>query len=583
MELVALNKPIASRLEKAKAKRDLARVQVETAQLNVAYKQYTNPNLAQSNKRGRGWTTPGIAERDLNRWDREQAMAQARELAETRSLVSGMVQTCVDNVIGPEYRLKMTTADVAFNKQVEELWRTEKDNLDIRGLRSWGKLQRCWQYRKIIDGDVGVQKYIDDRDSSAFRVITIEADRIRYKKADYLDQGIEFDEYGRHKRYFIGRRPINQIDQAALLEDGTPVSADDMVLYAHYPNERSERLRGTSMLLPCFNELRDIDEIMGAITQKIKNAAFIGIKFRMDAGPTGAIFGGLESTVTGEDGKKRTTVPMVAGTNLNLGPGEDATILESTVPNSELVPFLKFRLRHVGAVLGMPLEFMLFEFDGSYSSARAVMEMAKRRFLCEQQSAAYLASNIFTGWLEHQITLGTIVVPDAITDPFRHRWGRPGWPYINPQQEVGAQEMQIANGLKSRAAILQETTGGDIDDIIAELGHESAAMVSAGVTQPDKAIARPDFSAAKEITPNTEPSVTESKEAGTVAETTLNGAQIGAAVEVIARLTRKEMSKVSAIELLVAVGLKREDAEKMINAEGSTAPVENQEPLGSKK
>jgi len=570
-----MNKPIASRLEKAVAKRDLAKVALETAQLNVAYKQYTNPNLAPSKNRGRGWTSPGIAERDLNRWDREQAMAQARELAETRSLVAGMVQTCVDNVIGPEYRLKMTTPNVAFNKQVEELWRVEKDQLDIRGIRSWGKLQRCWQYRKVIDGDVGIHKFVDDRNGNAFRVATIEADRIRYKKADYLDQGIEFDEYGRHKRYFIGRRPINQIDQGAMLEDGTPISAADMVLYAHYPNERSERMRGTSMLLPCFNELRDIDEIMCAITQKIKNAAFIGLKFRMDAGPTGAIFGGLEQSVNGEDGKKRTTVPMVAGTNINLGAGEDVSVLESTVPNSELVPFLKFRLRHVGVVLGMPLEFLMFEFEGSYSSARAVMEMAKRRFLCEQQSAAYLASNVFTGWLEHQIEMQTVDVPADVSDPFRHRWGRPGWPYINPQQEVGAQEMQINNGLKSRAAILQETTGGDIDDIIAELGHEAAAMVAAGVGESGAKVSRPDFSTETDITPNASPTLPDEKEAGTIAETTLNGAQITAAVEVISRLTRKEMSKVSAVELLVAVGLKREDAEKMIGAEQNTAPVES--------
>jgi hypothetical protein len=56
-------------------------------------------------------------------------------------------------------------------------------------------------------------------------------------------------------------------------------------------------------------------------------------------------------------------------------------------------------------------------------------------------------------------------------------------------------------------------------------------------------------------------------EAGTTADTTLNGAQIEAALEIIARLTRDEITSATAVELLVAVGIKREDAERMVAEE----------------
>lgn len=445
----------------------------------MAFKQVSNPNITPSRKRASFVAVTGVAERDMTRWDRETAMAQARLLAEQNPFIKGLVLQKVDNEVSTGFNLKMKTSDSGFNKETETLWKMEKDQLDIRGIRTWRKLLAAMDWRKTIDGDIGILHNFIDPVDSCFKVQLIEADRIHSRKFDYLDQGIEFDDYGKPLRYFYSPRPKDQQDFAAQYADGTACDAKDFYLCAHYSTERIDMLRGTSMLLPLFNKLVDIEEIMDAYIQKIKNAAMMVWKSTMEQQLDG---GGLPWSAGGdpiksqEDGGKRRQYKLVAGAKIDLVTGEDLSVLESNEPNAVVEPFLKFSFRYMGGGIGMPLEYMLMDLGNlNYSSARALMEMAKRRFRCEQESLVVPASKIFKSWLAHKITTREIAVPDSVKRPDVHFWGLPAWPYIDPQKEVQANGLAIGFGLTSRQRVLSEI-GEDWDEIAEELAEEQRTI-----------------------------------------------------------------------------------------------------------
>ena len=448
----------------------------------MKYKQVANANIVPSRKRASFVTVTGVAERDMTRWDRESAMAQARLLAENNPFIKGIVMQKVDNEVSTGFNLKMRTKDKGFNKETEAQFNAEKDCLDVRGIRTWRKLIAAIDWRKTIDGDIGVLHNFIDPVTNSFKVQLIEADRIHSKKIDYLDQGCEFDDYGRPLRYFASPRPKDQQDFKAQYADGTAFDACDFHLVAHYSTERVDMLRGTSMLLPMFNKLVDIEEIMDAYLQKVKNAAMMVWKSTMEQQLDGV---GVKWTAddsgevkTQEDGGKRRQYRLVAGSKVDLAQGEDLAVLESKEPNAVVEPFLKFMLRYLGAGIAMPLEYMLLDLGNlNYSSARALFEMAHRRFRCEQESLVTPASKIFKSWLRYKIDCEEIDVPSSIKNPFAHAWGLPSWPYIDPQKEIQANGLAIGFGLTSRKRILAET-GEDWDEVADELEQEQKDIES---------------------------------------------------------------------------------------------------------
>ena len=124
------------------------------------FEQATNENLQPSRYRRRAWSVVGVAERDMPRWDREDAISHARELVACDPFIQGVVQIKVDNEVEDGFVLRPTTADEGFNNEVLAAWNEDKDNLDVRGIRSWGQLQHTIATRRVIDGDIGVPELL---------------------------------------------------------------------------------------------------------------------------------------------------------------------------------------------------------------------------------------------------------------------------------------------------------------------------------------------------------------------------------------------------------------------------------------
>lgn len=457
-----------------------------------AFAQVTNEQITAGRTRKTVYQVTGVAERDMPRFDRERAAGEARQAVSEDPLIKALVQTSVDNIVGTGFRLTPKTGDEGLDRELHDWWVDRRNSLDIRGVRTFGHLQRAWQMRKIVDGDVGIYHNFIDQKGAHF-VQTIEADRIRSEKFDYLDQGCEYNRYGRPVRWWVGPRPKDQQDVPATVAKGTPVSADDFCLLAHYPGERVDQLRGTSMLLPMFNSAQDIREIISAMLQKVKASSFLAWLVKVNPSPTGTLFGTAEKTKTNEDGVERKTRRLVPMSVADLGAGEDITEMESRNPTPEFEAFLRFIIRYMGTCVGMPLEFVLYDMsDVNFSSGRMMMELCKRRWRCEQEELKHPSSLVYVSSLRHAIEHGDIIPPAAMRKRgkdkailpvvFRHRWGTPAWPWVNPQAEISAAGDAIAFGLSSITAQLADTSDMSLEELVAERKRETEAFAAAGVT-----------------------------------------------------------------------------------------------------
>ena len=475
-----------SRIEAATDRATLAKLNRETASDKLKaeqYKFYLNDNIKSTRKRRVGSSVPASAERDMSSSDRKKALQLSRQKVMESPLVMGIVQTLVDNIVGSGFMLNMKTKNADFNEEVESRWKLAKDRLDVRGVRSWFKLLRMWQYRKTIDGDVGlnlVDGGMGINNEKLSYVQTIEAERIHKTEiSDIADTGIDFDKRGKPKKYYVGARDKTKSGNT---KNPKGIAARDFILYANYPHERAERARGVSMLLQNLNLFADVEEIIDAMRLKVKNEAFMGIKFKMDAGPDGQIFPGTTSK-TNEDGVKRKTVKLVPNLNLNMAENEDAEVLESKSPNAEFMPFARMLIRYAGSRFGLPLEMILFDFsETNYSGGRALLELSKRRFRVEQKELQIVASRVFTWWLSREIKHNKLEVPSDINGThWAHRWGVPGWPYLDPMKSANANALNLANGTTSRSRILEDTGENDFDDLAEQISREQKLMEKLGI------------------------------------------------------------------------------------------------------
>ena len=477
---------------------DSMRTQFESHLDNI--KAYYNQNLLSSHNRQSRWSQPMPAERDMSRFDREKAMTMARQMVDENPLAAGIVLNATDQVVSTGFNLRMCVPkNKAWNEEVEGRYNAQKDSFDIRGMRSKGEFDRCKYARRYIDGDIIVKREtivkaptqngrkvkIDPATDWQFRLNLIEAEQLRKYKFDWLDQGIVWSDDGckRPIGFWTSRVPENQIDYKTIFEEGQAIRAEDACLYAHLQGERVNQMRGVSVFIQSFNLMQDVFEIVKAVVQKSKNEAFIALAFMMEPGVDGKLFGGLEEVKPGADGKKRKSVPLTPGLNLNLKPGEKVDMLGMKTPNSEFIPFIRFLLRILGMPFGLPLELMLMDVsETNFSGGRMLVELARQRHRVEQQGLCRVNDRELRWWFENELQHHGLKLPKGITTidaAIAHQWDCPRLPYYDPKKELDVKIEAMAHHIESPQDVIREMTGKDPDEVLAKIIEWAAQLKAA--------------------------------------------------------------------------------------------------------
>lgn len=142
---------------------------------------------------------------------------------------------------------------------------------------------------------------------------------------------------------------------------------------------------------------------------------------------------------------------------------------------------------------------------------------------------------------------------------------------------AAAEDRDIELGFKSRVDLMMERNPGmTAEEAEARMRANAKINSSLGDTQDQETT---DVAPKEDGNDQAKPGATDAGDpaaqvdasgkvaAGTAAAVTLNGAQITAALEVVSMLSAGSLSHITAVELLVAVGIERTQAEKMVTAE----------------
>jgi len=524
---------------------------------------------------------------------RLKGCALGRDLERNYSPAKSMVHQFKVNVVGSlgKIRVNAEGGDEA-TKWFNEVW--AKD-CDFRDDVHFSQLEQNVLASVIRDGDV-LKVIDDDLIEDTGKTLTWEADQIApvsenvLKESEYAgmtqDNGILRDNFGRIVAYCVtGKRGLTVIDKT---EDVTFWKREQARLIRN--PWRLNQGRGIPSLLTPSSNFMDLYEILSSELMSAKKAAkqYAFVKRTTavtdwDDPTTGPEWlpenDGRTSADVANDGANQTThttknyerlEALTGGLTDYLDPDDSVEFPSLDHPNSALAPFLETVHGYGGSALGLARAYTILRADSSYTSFRGDMIMTWVTFLwlqkwLERTDADWTARKVL-GWAQRKGEIGAL--PEGWEQTISWTW--PTMPAVDEEKETRATAQALKNGTTSYAELLGPDWEERMDAFAAEIEHAREKKLPLSVLeQKSGGMAKTDGEDVIDVTDTSETATQEDddEDAGVQTTQTLNGAQIEAALEIIARLSRDEITSATAIELLVAVGLIREDAQKMVDAE----------------
>jgi lambda family phage portal protein len=508
---------------------------------------------------------------------------RARNLEAVNWLACGMLDRAVENVIGTTFRVeprcvageddKAKTLARAFNKMRSRRWRkwAGTTKCDVRGLYTFGGLLRM-AYRAVLrDGDIGIvlvaTPYWDGtRNKRKPQLQLIEGDRICDPASvydGYLPNGnpcvggVEMSSAGAPIAYHVKWRDRAGQDRWERIE------ARDMVFLrrgTRYTNVRGETVfRGEG-----FRIFEQLAGVIDAVVVAWRAGASQAIIHTSD-NPQQAQQG-LQSMIVVRPGGASSTSTTTQERNMPIQPGMinfvktggSITAFDPKQPQQNLPEAINAFARILGVKFGLTLERVLLNFSlTTYSSGKMANNQEKATAAIEQDDlAATAVSRIYQWWCGIEEDNGDVVVPAEIEDGWAHEWIPPYKPSPEPIKDLTAKKLAIGLGIESRSNAAMED-GYDFPELCEQNEADRALMRERGLPMEEE----PEAASGKGEGGTTgKPDAT--AQPATLAQP-LNGAQITAALDVMAKLRDKALTSDAAAELLQLIGVAPEKAKSM--------------------
>jgi lambda family phage portal protein len=230
---------------------------------------------------------------------------------------------------------------------------------------------------------------------------------------------------------------------------------------------RIGQTRTAPFLAPVLEPLRMITrysqaELMAAVvsamfTVFVKTPAGAGLG-NMNSAPHGSGSGvvsygpGTTTNITSGD------IKLGNGAVIDLAPGEEIEIAETSRPNKGFDPFFLAIVRQIGIALEIPYEVLVQHFTASYSAARMAVEQAWVFYLGRR---AWLVDNLYSViyemFMTEAVALQRIAAPGFLTSPIMRmaylgsQWTGPKKPQVDPVKEANAAKIRVEEEFSTRA------------------------------------------------------------------------------------------------------------------------------------
>lgn len=414
---------------------------------------------------------------------RDRLSATTRDVVRNFSIATWIVRRHLDYCTS--FRFQARTGNDLVDERIEAIVeeRSQREWCDARKRHSLRRLIRLAEGRRIIDGDVGVQRILGP-DWIRGSVQLIEEDRIRNPlrpdNPDAWISGVRVNRYGQSMAYGVWSRSAT----GASLEWEAEVPAQKMYLHAYHDHtHRIDQVRGISPMVAAVNTLRDVYEGFNFALMRTKLAQMFGLKITRIQDSTTGGYGSAATTDSDSDGTADSdyTVDLNKGPfQLDMDPGDDAEFLESKTPAQETVAFLQLMAYVACKSLDIPIT-IFDESQANWSSARVGFTHYIRSTETKIADVQDLLNWLTRWWVALWVADGVLVLPRSVRfEDLRWEWVPAGVPWYDPAKEIAGAVNAIAAGLDNPVR-LARAFGTDVYENIDKLSEAITYAKSKGI------------------------------------------------------------------------------------------------------
>jgi lambda family phage portal protein len=360
------------------------------------------------------------------------------------------------DVIGRGIIPEPSTGSDDLDNKIQDLWDEFSSNPEVTGQMDMRELQQQMVDALLFYGDCGLivnDGQVQFVDGS--RICNPPGQSTSSEAAQYQN-GVEVDAIGKPISYTVGER-IN-----GTMRESRTIPARDFLPF--FRRVRPVQYRGIPELAPILNTLQDCDEYDRVEMIAAKVSASLSVAVKRENSYEFELQNRLEASEQDEIGNLEQFEP---GRFHYLEPGEDINVISSNGrPNVDGIQWVSYLLRKAGSAVGIPLEFLLMEIGGSsFSASQGVVLQYQQTIESYQSDIIRVMNRLYRRWLGQKMADGVIEPGEAPT-PFKCRWQRPAFRWINKAAQVKADMEYFRAGAMS------------LDDITAPFGYTAEDVLT---------------------------------------------------------------------------------------------------------
>lgn len=424
--------------------------------------------------------------------DLDQTRQRSRELYKCDS-TGGAVDRHVDHVVDTGFTVQAQVADNApVNEELEELFARWSGNCDSTGTMSLWELCRLQERHVMFDGEsFTVLSDVGAADKPIPLTIDV-IDPLRVetppeKMGDPLVRlGIEYNTQGRIVAYWI--RKTHPYDTRDINLKFDRVSAD-RVLHV-FDRWFAGQSRGWPWMTRVQNRVKDAKDLdEAAIIAAQVEACYAAFVRSRGSKHARALKRG-----TGTDGKGRRVQDIRPGTISYIDSDEEMFFSSPNRGGAQYATMQEWNYRRIAAGSNYPYEFLAGNWTGmSFAGGRLVLCGAKKRTrIAQKRIDMRWLRPIWSRLVDEAVMLDLVSIDPRLyaRDPFpwrRHSWTPAAWDYaVNPGEEIDAQIKAVNENLTTKARVVAERTGENLEDVFDERSLEKQTEIDKKIVPVDE-------------------------------------------------------------------------------------------------
>lgn len=411
---------------------------------------------------------------------------RARSLVQNNPYARKALESLVANVVGdgivPESRAKRA----ADRKTLDALWAEWVPQCDADGAADlYGLVAGAYRAMEQ-DGEVLVRlrtRRPEDGLAVPLQIQLLEIDYLDSSKTATTSEaggpivaGIEFDRLGKRAAYWLfDGHPGDVGALGARLRFTSRRIPADSIIHLYAP-DRPGQARGITRFAAVIARMRDLAIYEDAELARKQNEALLSVIVSGD-GADFAVPGAGETPSAAHDraaqlGSLGSLAPgAVLATN-----GQSVTIAQPAAVGG-YAEYMRVQLYALAAGLGVTYEMLTGDLSQVNFASSRVGLLDFRRSATQRQWHVLiprLLTPIWRAFVAAAVLAGKVRAEDAAVE-----WTPPKWQYVNPQQDVRADSMEIESGMSSLSEKLRQR-GYQPERVFAEIGEDFKKLKDTG-------------------------------------------------------------------------------------------------------